>query len=44
MANAIVEGRQGESMDVQTEEVAEEMVAEAEEPTSMEEVVEATEE
>ena len=44
MANAIVEGRQGESMDVQTEEVAEEMIAEAEEPTSMEEVVEATEE
>ena len=44
MANAIVEGRQGESMDVQTEEVAEEMAAEAEEPTSMEEVVEATEE
>ena len=44
MANAIVEGRQGESMDVQTEEVAEEMVAEAEEPTSIEEVVEATEE
>ena len=44
MANAIVEGRQGESMDVQTEEVAEEMVVEAEEPTSMEEVVEATEE
>ena len=44
MANAIVEGRQGESMDVQTEEVAEEMVAEAEEPTSMEEVVGATEE
>ena len=44
MANAIIEGRQGESMDVQTEEVAEEMAVEAEEPTSMEEVVEATEE
>ena len=44
MANAIIEGRQGESMDVQTEEVAEEMAVEAEEPTSMEEVVEAAEE
>ena len=44
MANAIIEGRQGESMYVQTEEVAEEMAVEAEEPTSMEEVVEATEE
>jgi small subunit ribosomal protein S2 len=41
MANAIIEGRQGESFeatDANAEEVAEE------EPTSMEEVVEATEE
>ncbi len=44
MANAIVEGRQGESMDAQTEEVAEEMATETEEPTSIEEVVETTEE
>ena len=35
MANAIIEGRQGESMDVQS--------VEAEEPTSMEEVVESAE-
>lgn len=40
MANAVIEGRQGESMvtDVQEEQVAEE------EPQSMEEVVEAVEE
>ena len=44
MANAIIEGRQGESMDVQPEADAQEVAAEAEEPTSMEEVVEATEE
>ena len=43
MANAIIEGRQGESMDVQSVEAEEEMVAEAEEPTSMEEVVESAE-
>ena len=40
MANAVIEGRQGESMDV---EVVEEQVAE-EEPQSMEEVVETAEE
>ena len=39
MANAVIEGRQGESMDV---EVVEEQVAE--EPQSMEEVVETAEE
>ena len=41
MANAIIEGRQGESMD---SDVAEEMVNEDAEPESIEEVVEATEE
>ena len=42
MANAIIEGRQGESFEAEeTEEVQEEV---SEEPTSMEEVVEATEE
>ena len=41
MANAIIEGRQGESMD---SDVAEEMVNEDVEPESIEEVVEATEE
>lgn len=40
MANAVIEGRQGESMDA---EVVEEQVAE-EEPQSMEEVVETAEE
>ena len=40
MANAVIEGRQGESMDV---EVVEEQVVE-EEPQSMEEVVETAEE
>ena len=38
MANAIIEGRQGESMETVTEEVAEEVVEEKE-PESMEEVV-----
>ena len=38
MANAVIEGRQGEDAEVATE-----MVAEAEEPTSMEEVVESAE-
>ena len=42
MANAIIEGRQGESFEAEeTEEVQEEV---SEEPTSMEEVVEAAEE
>ncbi len=41
MANAIIEGRQGESMD---SDVAEEMVNEDAEPESMEEVVESAEE
>ena len=41
MANAIIEGRQGESMD---SDVAEEMVNEDAEPESIEEIVEATEE
>ena len=41
MANAIIEGRQGESMEPVQEE---EMVIEEAEPESMEEVVEATEE
>ena len=41
MANAIIEGRQGESID---SDVAEEMVNEDVEPESIEEVVEATEE
>ena len=41
MANAIIEGRQGESMD---SDVAEEMIEETTEPESIEEVVEETEE
>ena len=42
MANAVIEGRQGESFEAEeTEEVQEEV---SEEPTSMEEVVEAAEE
>ena len=47
MANAIVEGRQGESLDMQAEEANAETTEEAEEtaePTSMEEVVATTEE
>ena len=40
MANAIIEGRQGESMD---SDVAEEMVNEDAEPESIEEVVESAE-
>ena len=46
MANAIIEGRQGESFDATTAnaEVEAEMAEEATEPASMEEVVEATEE
>ena len=45
MAGAIIEGRQGEAYVPETEATAEEtMMENAEEPTSMEEVVEATEE
>ena len=43
MANAIIEGRQGESFETSTD-VEEQVAEETEEPTSMEEVVEATEE
>ena len=42
MANAIIEGRQGESMDTDT--IEEEMVEEEVEPESIEEVVEEAEE
>ena len=41
MANAVIEGRQGEAADVEEEMAAEQ---ESEEPTDMEEVVEAAEE
>ena len=41
MANAVIEGKQGESFEP---EMDQEQVAETEEPTSIEEVVEAVEE
>ena len=44
MANAIIEGRQGESFDASSANAEVEATEEAAEPTSMEEVVEATEE